>query len=146
MAQKRKIKASRMLHSCSVGLALLVLTVASPLLPIVLPPNASTAALPLVNTSAVTQETDLEEPTVQCNGDRYGHELNLQSCRELVEHQMVDSGQETFGPRLPSPLVPPGRTASYPTPWLFSSGKPKAPHIIWRWQKDHIMRFYEKAC
>lgn len=135
-----------MLPSCSVSLALLVLTVASPLQPIVLPPNALTAALPPVNSSAVSQETDLEEPTVQCDGDRYGHDLNLQSCRELVEHQMVDSGLETFAPRRPSPLVPAGRPQSYPTPWLFSSGKPKAPHAIWRWQKDRMMRLYDKAC
>ncbi|KAL8876094.1 MAG: hypothetical protein Q9198_005647, partial [Flavoplaca austrocitrina] len=87
----------------------------------ILPPNALTAASPPVNSSAVTQGTDLGEPTVQCNGKRFGHDLNLQSCRELVEHQLVDTGVETFAPRRSSPLVPAHDSATYPTPWLFSS-------------------------
>lgn len=135
-----------MLHFCFVGLALLVLTTASPLQPIVLPPSALTAALPPVNSSAISLETNLKEPTVQCNGERYGYDLNLQSCRELVEHQLVSTGLETFAPRRSSPSVPAGRTASCPTPWLFSSGKPKGHHAIWQWQKSRMVRYFEKPC
>lgn len=119
-----------MLRFCFVGLPLLVLTTASPLQPIVLPPNALTAALPPVNSSAVSLETNLKEPTVQCNGERYGYDLDLYSCRELLGHQLVNTGLETFAPRRSSPSVPASRTATCPTPWLFSSGKPKGHHIM----------------
>lgn len=98
----------------------LFLSNASPLRPIVLPHNGLIAALQATNASTGLPEASVGAPYVECHGDKYGDDLDLSSCRQLVEKQIPLTGPETFAPRRPPSFDVP---AAYPTPFLFSSRK-----------------------
>ncbi|KAL8813941.1 MAG: hypothetical protein Q9223_006801 [Gallowayella weberi] len=97
---------------------ILVLTTASPLQPIILPSNALIASSQPKNLSADSLEKPFGEPEIRCKGNEYGVDLRLDSCREMIERQIVLIGPETFRPRRFPPEATP---ATYPTPFLFAS-------------------------
>ncbi|KAL8715390.1 MAG: hypothetical protein Q9220_000723 [cf. Caloplaca sp. 1 TL-2023] len=104
-----------------------VLTSASPLAPITLPPSALALAQRPSSVSATSPAPSLGTIDIECDGEEYGHNLRYDSCEELIKEQMHIEGPETFKPR-----GQPGALATYPTPFLFSSGKSKNLGLIMR--------------